>query len=256
MESADEATDFLPQTRPLERGSPLQRKKSRAETLMERLASDANFKSFISTENGKEFVTTFLEMNQRLADIELRLQRQDEAKDSKQTSSCADAVRGSNATRLPEMNQIRIVQRAQQDAKEKDEIKLNVVIRGLPEDLNANDEQKVSEIWKTLEIPGSPEISCERLGKQTDPKTNRPMRVKLKSLTEKLSMLRLARNLRKHPSFSAVFIGPELTAAERQHQFLLRQERNRLNSDLDESDKNRYVIFRGDLIRKNDIMRE
>jgi len=127
-------------------------------------------------------------------------------------------------------------ERSMPESAEEMEHGRSVIIVGLPEaqadsnrDKWAHDYLHVSNIVKLLDIEAQP-ISVYRLGK-AEHRKQRMLKVVFPSSAYSAMVVRKTRAaLKKNPLYGGVFIRPSINAAERQHQFEMREECRRLNN--------------------------
>lgn len=128
--------------------------------------------------------------------------------------------------------------------------KLNVVVSGIPESSNnpeQYDKEKCVEIFRKLDIAEDCITGVSRVGRRSDENSPRLLRVKFESVTEKVTAVKNAKQLRKFPQFRKVFVNPDRTPLQqrfwRELLFEMRQRRDR-GEDV--------VIFRDRVVRRRD----
>lgn len=109
------------------------------------------------------------------------------------------------------------------------------------------DKAKVNEILAAIGKQDVKPAYVRRLRSKTSKPG--PILVELQEESLRNPILVEARKLRSISHYSNVYISPDLTEAERQQDFALRTERNRLNNTRSESDPFWYGI-RGNQIQK------
>lgn len=131
----------------------------------------------------------------------------------------------------------------------------NIIIYGVSEsDKVSLDDKEVEIKAKVLEIfteIGVQDINFEnvrRLRSKISDKPD-PLLVNLADSNLQNKILISSKKLKLLPSFKNIYISPDLTDAERQQDFILRTERNKLNNALKETDPFWYGI-RGNQIQK------
>ena len=89
----------------------------------------------------------------------------------------------------------------------------NLIVYGLPE---AENEDCVKEVGSVLEVVGEkpPTITCVRIGAQK-PDMIRPVKVKLRSSEQVLTVLRKSSKLKESENFKSVFLSRDYTVEER-----------------------------------------
>ena len=98
----------------------------------------------------------------------------------------------------------------------------NVIIFGLPEEKEENVCDQVQDIFE--EIGLKPTLQASRVGKTTEEKAKRPVKVSLSSASTVYQILSQARKLRHSAKFSKVFVRPDRSEEERASDRLLVQE--------------------------------
>lgn len=121
----------------------------------------------------------------------------------------------------------------------------NICIRGTKPIGEKEDLQIIEEIGRTL-IPGHKFSGrpC-RVGKVSDEGTQLLI-VTLDSADTKATLVRRAKLLRNYPQWDGVYLAPDLTPAEREVQFLLRQE---LRKKRAESGASKWIIRGNKIVR-------
>ena len=144
------------------------------------------------------------------------------------------------------------------DQKEKEEKKNNLILFNIPEgngeDAQADNKKDTEQVKDVLNFVcpdvNLKEIDCTmRLGqKRDDIKRPRPVKVTLVNTEAKGKILKNAKKLKNHESFSKVGIASDKTKKEMQEYRALKEkldERKKANEDV--------VIFRGQVVLRDDI---
>lgn len=158
-----------------------------------------------------------------------------------------------NAKKPPE--QLIVANAAINELNEREKRKKNVIIYGVPEstkevltEKRAEDELKVSEIFSFIEKSDVKPVYSRRLRSKDSSKPG-PILVELTDVSVRNPVLLAAKKLRGSEDHKLVYISPDLTEAERQLDYKLRQERNKLNASLTADSPFRYGI-RGNQIQR------
>ena len=124
------------------------------------------------------------------------------------------------------------------EMNERERRKKNIIVYGVPESTNsvltekkAEDQQKINEILLTIDKSDVHPVYIRRL-KSKDTSKPGPILVELSDLSIRNPVLLAAKKLRSSNIHRSVYISPDLTEAEKQMDFILRKERNKLNSEL------------------------
>jgi len=112
----------------------------------------------------------------------------------------------------------------------------------------AEDEQKISDILKFIEKSDVKPVYTRRL-KSKDSSKPGPILVEFADASLRNPVLLAAKKLRTSEDHKLVYISPDLTEAERQLDYKLRQERNKLNASLTADSPFRYGI-RGNQLQR------
>ena len=144
------------------------------------------------------------------------------------------------------------------DQMEKEMKKNNLIIYGLEEGKDANEEKnnendsnQIKEVFKHVnpDITSDKIVKVQRIGFKKADKT-RPVKVVMKSEESKLSILKNARKLKESENFSKVGISYDKTRNQQ-------EEYRKMKSEVDEknkaSGKKEYVIFRNKVTKASDI---
>jgi hypothetical protein len=141
------------------------------------------------------------------------------------------------------------------ELQEREKRKKNVIIYGIPEstsatltDKKADDELKIKEILRVIDKPDISPVYSRRL-KSKDSNKPGPVLVELSDTSLRNPVLLAAKKLREVDEYKSVYISPDLTEAERQLDYKLRQERNKLNAELGPDSPFRYGI-RGNQVQR------
>jgi hypothetical protein len=158
-----------------------------------------------------------------------------------------------NAKKPPE--QLIVANAAINELNEREKRKKNVIIYGVPEstqqvltEKRAEDEQKISDILKFIEKSDVKPVYTRRL-KSKDSSKPGPILVEFADASLRNPVLLAAKKLRTSEDHKLVYISPDLTEAERQLDYKLRQERNKLNASLTADSPFRYGI-RGNQLQR------
>jgi hypothetical protein len=158
-----------------------------------------------------------------------------------------------NAKKPPE--QLVVTNAAISELNEREKRKKNVIIYGVPEsskevltEKRAEDEQIIKGVLDSIGKSEIKPVYSRRL-RSKDASKPGPILVELSDASLRNPVLLAARNLRSNENYKTVYISPDLTEAERQLDYKLRQERNKLNSNLSADSPFRYGI-RGNQIQR------
>jgi hypothetical protein len=131
----------------------------------------------------------------------------------------------------------------------------NLIIYVLPESIKsdlaekrAEDEKKIKEILISFDKYEVKPVFSRRLNSK-EPSKPGPILVELAEVSLRNPVLLAAKKLKTSKDHMDVYISPDLTEAERRLDFELRQERNKLNSQLGKEVPFRYGI-RGNQLNK------
>ena len=158
-----------------------------------------------------------------------------------------------NAKKPPE--QLVVTNAAINELNEREKRKKNVIIYGVPEsskevlaEKRAEDEQNIKGILDSIGKSEIKPVYSRRLRSKNASKPG-PILVELADASLRNPVLLAAKNLRSNDNYKTVYVSPDLTEAERQLDYQLRQERNKLNSNLAADSPFRYGI-RGNQIQR------
>jgi len=163
-------------------------------------------------------------------------------------------TKGSKIAKKPS-DQLVVTNAAINELNERERRRKNVIIYGVPEstkvvltDKKAEDEQKIKEIFSFIEKSDVKPVYSRRLRSKDEAKPG-PILVELGDVSLRNPVLLAAKKLRTSDDHKSIYISPDLTEAERQLDYQLRQERNKLNASLGHDSPFRYGI-RGNQIQK------
>jgi hypothetical protein len=141
------------------------------------------------------------------------------------------------------------------ELNEREKRKKNVIIYGVPEstkvvltEKKAEDEQKIKEIFTFIGNSDVKPAYSRRLRSKDETRPG-PILVELTDASLRNPVLLAAKKLRTSEEHKQIYISPDLTEAERQLDYKLRQERNKLNASLTPDSPFRYGI-RGNQIQR------
>ena len=140
-----------------------------------------------------------------------------------------------------------------EEAMERHRRRKYLIVSGLQEKTQGSVEDRLAEDTHTLKqlasTIGVNDIDPEEVSRIGRISRDRPrlLRVKCNSLEEKISLLRMAKNLRKHTAYSGVYINPDLTRPQRVKNKELRDELKRRREAGEE-----VMIYRGRVIEKSE----
>lgn len=119
------------------------------------------------------------------------------------------------------------VQKALLEEREIESRKFNLIVQALPESENEADDVVKAKALINDKLRCNVElINCVRVGKKSQDKP-RLLRFSVKDFASKRAILDVSKNLKNDTEYSNVYITPDLTKNQRQHAFLLRQEKRR-----------------------------
>ena len=131
----------------------------------------------------------------------------------------------------------------------------NLIIYVLPESIKsdlaekrAEDEKKIKEILISFDKYEVKPVFSRRLNSK-EPSKPGPILVELAEVSLRNPVLLAAKKLKTSKDHMDVYISPDLTEAERRLDYELRQERNKLNTQLGKESPFRYGI-RGNQLQK------
>lgn len=130
---------------------------------------------------------------------------------------------GSTQSDLPSANSTTsaIVENVLNELQDQQRRERNIMIFGLSECQNADDEDSsISDIMQHVGVENDAIVSHQRLGAQR-PDGSRAIKLKLRSVDEKIRALKNAKTLPELATFKKVYIKPDLTAAQLRKQKLL-----------------------------------
>lgn len=158
-----------------------------------------------------------------------------------------------NAKKPPE--QLVVTNAAINELNEREKRKKNVIIYGVPEstkeilsEKKAEDEQQIKNVFEFIGKSEVKPVYSRRL-RSKDMSKPGPILVELAESSLRNPILLAAKKLRSSDNHKSIYISPDLTEAERQLDYQLRQERNKLNSSLAVDSPFRYGI-RGNQIQR------
>lgn len=141
------------------------------------------------------------------------------------------------------------------ELNEREKRKKNIIIYGVPEsgkevmvERRKEDEKKIAEIMCKIGQDDVKPVFSRRL-KSKDAQKPGPLLVELSDKSLRNPILLAAKKLKNYNEHERVYISPDLTEAERQLDFQLRQERNKLNAALGSESPFRYGI-RGNQLQR------
>jgi len=160
----------------------------------------------------------------------------------------------------PQTDRESIRKMVQEVRKEDDEIemrKLNIIVHSLKEHESDDvevcklaDSELVSEILNnTLNLKVDIEQGrVTRLGKKSEDRSRpirpRPLRLKVKDFETKRRIMNSSKFLKNHETFSSIYITPDLTQAQREEAFNLREEKRRR----ERNGERNLIIRRGKIV--------
>jgi hypothetical protein len=163
-------------------------------------------------------------------------------------------TKGAKNAKKP-IDQLTVANATISELQEREKRKKNVIIYGVPEstslnltDKKAEDETKIKLILTAIDKSDVSPVYSRRL-KSKDSSKPGPLLVELSDTSLRNPVLLAAKKLRENDNYKSVYISPDLTEAERQLDYKLRQERNRLNSALGADSPFRYGI-RGNQVQR------
>ena len=140
-----------------------------------------------------------------------------------------------------------------EEAMERQRRRKFLIISGLPEQQKGNIEErikgdtaKVTELAATLGVEDLNLTEVTRIGRISHDRP-RLLRIKCCSFDEKLSLLKAAKDLRKHDAYGGVYINPDLTRLQRVKNKELRTELRQRREAGEE-----VIIYRGRIIDKSE----
>lgn len=144
--------------------------------------------------------------------------------------------------------EIALVQAHNNELREKKKKERNILIFGLvPKDNVDQDKQCAHDLTKAIGIDDKSIINCIRLKTKSTDKPP-PMLVELESSLIKETALTNARKLRDRDEYKDVFIGPDLTLAERTARKRLSDKCKELNGELGDDSTFVYSIRNGVIV--------
>lgn len=130
----------------------------------------------------------------------------------------------------------------------------NVVVSGLDEEIDAEEEipNILSKLDVTVEVEG-----IRRMGKDKEEGKTRLVWVKLGNKKQRNMVLENAKKLKREEQWKKVYINKDMTDEERKQAYLLRKElRERRNQEERDSGNRKFVIHRGRVVEKEENDRE
>mgnify|MGYP003555905975 FL=1 len=151
--------------------------------------------------------------------------------------------------------QLVVVNASMNELNDREKRKKNVIVYGVPEpscavqvDKRSEDEKFVKDLFCSIGKSDVKPVCIKRLRSKDQAKPG-PILVELTDASLRNPTLLAAKGLRSNSTYKAVYISPDLTEAERQLDYQLRQERNKLNAQLGNDSPFRYGI-RGNQLHK------
>lgn len=151
--------------------------------------------------------------------------------------------------------QLVVVNASINELKDRERRKKNFIVYGVPEpsctvtvDKRSADEKFIKDILCSIGKSETKPVHTKRL-KSKDQAKPGPILVELTDASLRNPVLLAAKSLRNSSAYKSVYISPDLTEAERQLDYQLRQERNKLNTELGNNSPFRYGI-RGNQLQK------
>jgi hypothetical protein len=164
-------------------------------------------------------------------------------------------VTSRNLGKKKPQEQLIVVNAAINEQNERKKREKNVVIYGVEEstketaaDKAAEDKTKVDNIFTAIGKQNTVRTNIIRLKSRRDGKVG-PIIVQLNNIEERNPVLLAAKSLRDKQDYAGIYIGTDMTEAERLLDYQLRKERDKLNGELEEGSPFRYAI-RGNQIKR------
>jgi hypothetical protein len=163
-------------------------------------------------------------------------------------------TKGSKNAKKPS-DQLVVTNATINELNEREKRKKNIIIYGIPEsdkvvltEKRTEDEQKIGEILTFIGKSDVKPVYSRRLRSKDESKPG-PILVELNDTSLRNPLLLAAKKLRTSDDHKQIYISPDLTEAERQLDYKLRQERNKMNATLAPDSPFRYGI-RGNQIQR------
>ncbi|ESN92775.1 hypothetical protein HELRODRAFT_164888 [Helobdella robusta] len=180
---------------------------------------------------------------------DLESTKKEAAKLNVNTQSWVDVVtRGTKNAKNP-VEQLMMANTTISELQEREKRKKNIIIYGVPEssapnptDKRTEDEAKTKKIMKVVDKVNIKAAYSKRLRSKDTTKPS-PLLVDLTDASLRNPVLLAAKKFRDVEGFKSVYISPDLTEAERQLDYKLRQHRNSLNAELGADSPFRYSTF-------------
>jgi hypothetical protein len=206
-----------------------------------------------------------IDLNKRLALMEKKITEQEilinKLKEEKNNPENGQSKIASNWVTVLSKNmkkpqdQLTVMNAISIEQEQKKRREKNIVIFGIPESSKEalsekRDEDKIS-VKNVLTAIGKGDVepvNTRRLRSKNELKPG-PIVIELSDKSERNPILASAKKLKTNPSYKEVYLGPDMTEAERLLDFQLRAKRNELNSSLDKDSPFRYGIRGTEVIK-------
>ena len=196
----------------------------------------------------KEANNEIADLKRRVSEIELKLSELLE----KQNSHSSLGVNHNQASidfwnKLPKQTTHEITKAVRQETALLDKKEKNVIVFGIPENYEGDDNEKIQadkksieKIFDALNIKSAVgEYKFKRIKtKNQSPNSTGPVIIEFESSIQKFKVLKASKQLNRTGDHKNIFINPDRTIAELEVEKKLRAERNHKNSELEHTNAN------------------
>ena len=185
-------------------------------------------------------------LESKLSEIEAKLATKEN--EIKQRNELIKSLQAATAQSTPPINvwfketkaEVHFLAKMRQEATERERIKKNVIISGLPETGGTESEKESNDLAKVDSLLNVLGLSRSTVSRQVRLKVHNPnaklVLVEFNDVSLKEAALSRAGKLRNEPAFNRIFLNRDMTKAERVAEKELRDEPNKLNKALPDKD--------------------